>query len=374
MADTFENKDYTNVNFNAVEDLINEWNSTCSEYKSSIKKAENDVFSKLKDLGLVKDFSSRYDKAMENISTGIDNVVSGVETYIQELKEKDKKIGEKRPTLPRNTSSGDNEGTSSNGSSNSSVPRSGNTTNSSAPDNLEDHIKYFKQMSLSDLTEILDILNAGALENEISIDELLDNETLGDKIKEKILENPKISSEYKELIEEGSVISMMTALKSLLKGEIKDAIGLDESTSLTLKVYLSDIASNNNLEYVDLFDEEKNENVLKTSLSKLKTVSNYINEIDPDNFQKELYYIYQGTYDKEIDNESVFLLRSEIDIISELTNTNYEDLLANPEYGDEIFNCFQNLQKISVYSNALSNCNDSSDILNSLINTDNKEA
>lgn len=355
MSEDFKEKDYTTINFAVVGDLLNEWSSTCNSFKSEILKAsENETFQKLIELDLVGSFPSKYDNAMLSVTSQIEGVISSASAYIQELEQTDLDIKNK---IPKRKTPTTDEGDGVVGDSNTEI------------NNLKAQLEFFKTISLSDLSEVLNLLNTIATDKKVSIDELLDDKTLGDEIKEKILQSVKISSEYKKFIEEGTTISSITALKSLINGKVPEAIGFDDSTTLVLKTYLNDFSSKNQLTYDELIGLDSNAKSLKTALNNLNGVSKVLPELDDDSFQRKINDIYMGDFEegKEVDENVQSIIRNDIDVLSELSNIKYNDLLTNGDCLDLLKNGSMNLQRASVFANSLSNCKNVSKILSSLI-------
>lgn len=367
MAEAFSNKDYTSVNFSAVSDLTAEWSLTINEFIASYMKASEDpTFQKLEELGFSGGFPGNFDKVMESYATDINSVISSVNAYFEELSAQDDAIADQMPENPRG-SGGRNRGGGSGSGDSETVEE---MLIEAGIDNTEAQLKFFEDISLSDLTEVLNGLNTVATDNNLSIDEILDDETLSAKLKEILLTNVNLSEEYRTMVGEGSTVALVTSLKSLVKGEVKSAFGLDQDTLLTLKSHLTSIASDNSLEYKDLLGSEEHSSILKTGLSSMSSVTGVLKDLTADNVQSKLLSIYDGDYpegDSSVDSTSQGIIRSEVDILSSLTDISYEELLTVPDYGEEMFKSTERLQRTSLFADTLSKCKGASDILSSLI-------
>lgn len=362
-AQTFEKKDYTKVDFPAVSDIVSEWTTTVSLYNDSYVKAQEDAtFKSLEQLELSGGFPKKFDDVMESLATSVNGYITELNSYIDELSAEDETL---KGLFPPPPGGGGPKGP--NGPKGPGEPENPEINPETGIDNVEKQLSYLSDISLSDLQNVVDILNTIATDNKISIDELLNNETLGAQIKEMLLKNVKLSETYKQMIEEGSVISLVTSLKSLVNGEVKEAFGLDEDTELTLKSYLVNIAKDNNLEYSDLIKVDTNSNILKTALSSMKSVNSSLQSFTKDDVQSKLLAIYDGDLtDMKIDDVSQNIIKSHIDVLSSLTDINYEELLTEPLYAEEMMNVTERLQRTTLFADLLSNCKGSSSILSSL--------
>lgn len=371
--ETFEKKDYTNFNFPAVGDVVSEWTKTVSLFDSSYLKAQDDsTFKTLEQLSLSDGFPKEFDDVMANLSTSVNQCITELNSYIVELKEKDSSLEGLMPKPPRGPS-GSNGPDGPDGADDPDEtegpdgPEDQITDPETGIDNAKEQLSYLSDISLSDLQSVVDVLNTVATDNKISIDQLLDDETLGAQIKDLLLKNVKLSDTYKQMIEEGSVVSLVTSLKSLINGEVKEAFGLDEDTELTLKSYLINIAKDNNLDYSDLVSMDDNSNVLKTALSSMKVLNQTLSTFTEDNVQSKLLAIYDGDLaDMKIDDVSQNIIKSHIEVLSSLTNIGYEELLTEPAYSKEMFNVMERLQRTTIFADLLSNTGSSSSILSSL--------
>lgn len=357
MGETFEKLDYTSFNFPAVSDMVSEWNNTVSLFQGSyLKAADDSTFKILEQLGLSNGFPKKFDDVMEGLATSVNGFITELNSYIEELEAQDEALENGIPDIPRGGGGSGSGGDSYN-------PPLGNE----GIDNIKDQTSYLSKISLSDLQSVVDTLNTIATDKKVSIDQLLNDETLGASIKETFLKNVKLSETYRKMIVEGSSISLVTSLKALLNGEIEGAFGLDDDTELTLKSYLINIAKDNNLEYSDLIDTEANSKVLKKALSSMKKINPILSSFTKENVQSSLLAIYDGDLGgTTLDETSQDIIRSNIDILSSATDINYEELLTEPEYAGEMLNVTERLQRTALYAELLSNCKSSSSILSSL--------
>ena len=365
-----ESKDYTTVNFDTAYALTEELTKTQSEFEGSIQKAATfPTFTVLQSLDLCGDFPSKFDQAMEKLSTNIKDVVKSANDYFDNLKKTDEDIeglvpkkkekdtegsGKRQPTGggSKKPPTGGSENPTENPSSGSTEPV---TEASTQPDNSEDQIASFKTMSMSDMSEVLSTLVTLATANNTTIDQLLSNSAFKDKIKEALLKNVNISTDLKKLIEAGSSDAMIIALKKLVSGEINEAIGMDQDTSEVIRVYLESIASKNNTTVNKLISDSTYKETVKKSLAAMKKVTETTAKFTEANVQTKLLDIYDGV-DTEIDDNSMEMVRDQIDVISQLTEIPYNELLEENAYAGEMLKAANRLSRTAIYAEALSNC------------------
>ena len=368
-----ESKDYTTVNFETAYALTEELTKTQSEFEGSIQKAATfPTFTVLQSLDLCGDFPSKFDQAMEKLSTNIKDVVKSANDYFDNLKKTDEDIeglvpkkkekdteaeGKRKPTGTgdggKKPPTGD-EKTTENPSSGSTEPITEAPTQP-LPDNSEDQVAAFKTMSMSDMTEVLSTLVTLATANNTTIDQLLSNSAFKDKIKEALLKNVNISTDLKKLIEAGSSDAMIIALKKLVSGEINEAIGMDQDTSEVIRVYLESIASKNNTTIDKLISDSTYKETVKKSLAAMKKVTETTAKFTEANVQTKLLDIYDGV-DTEIDDNSMEIVRDQIEVISQLTEIPYNELLEENAYAGEMLKAANRLSRTAIYAEALSNC------------------
>ena len=366
-----ESKDYTTVNFDTAYALTEELTKTQSEFEGSIQKAATfPTFTVLQSLDLCGDFPSKFDQAMEKLSTNIKDVVKSANDYFDNLKKTDEDIeglvpkkkeedteggGRRRPTGSGDGGKKPPTGGENPTESSSAGPSEPVTEASTQPDNSEEQIASFKTMSMSDMSEVLSTLVTLATANNTTIDQLLSNSAFKDKIKEALLKNVNISTDLKKLIEAGSSDAMIIALKKLVSGEINEAIGMDQDTSEVIRVYLESIASKNNTTVNKLISDSTYKETVKKSLAAMKKVTETTAKFTEANVQTKLLDIYDGV-DTEIDDNSMEIVRDQIDVISQLTEIPYNELLEENAYAGEMLKAANRLSRTAIYAEALSNC------------------
>ena len=162
MADgTFADKDYTKVNFSAARDITTEWTATVNEYVATyMKAAEDPNFKLLEELGFSDGFPAKFDGAMEGYQNEINSVITALNAYFDELQAEDSNMAGLVPKR-RNNGSGGGGGGGRRGDNTGTNPTSepDSEPEEVGIDNAEEQAKFFENISMSDLSEVLSALN-----------------------------------------------------------------------------------------------------------------------------------------------------------------------------------------------------------------------
>jgi len=352
MAD-FAKVDYTQVNFTMVDDVTAEWENTVTAFEGAYLKAATDpTFQKLEELGFSGGFPGKFDTAMEGLVTNVRAVIAEVKTYMENLKAEDNTLAGLFPEVPGDE---EKEGTK---------PPPGGNEGNRGKDNSAEQAAYFKTMSLGDLKEVVAILTKYANEHGMTLDQLLADVKNGDAIRELLLNSPNLSEQYKALLEEGNSEATIKALASLLNGDVPEAVGINKTTQLTGKTYLSNVAKANNLTYNELVTDSKNANFFKKALKDMSSVVETLATFTEANIQSKLIEIVNGTYkDTQLTAAGANLIKTHISSILDLTSTSLENLLTNSSYQKDLYASMEDLSRMSVFMGALSGFNDASDVI-----------
>jgi hypothetical protein len=355
MADKIAEKDYTKVNFTMVDDLTAEWTSTSAEFSGSIQKAVPDAtFVLLEELGYSGGFPARFDEAMQGLVENVNSAIAAAKSYFDQLKQEDASLAGLFPDEPG--ADGDPKGGGGGGGG------------SQGEDNTAAQIEYLKVISLSDLKTVVDILTKYAAEQGLSLDELLSNVEYADAIKELLLSSPNLSEDYKKLIEEGTSEATLTALKSLMNGDLPEAIGLTQATQLTTKKYLTEFAKANNVSYEDLVGKEGNSHILKKALANMADVSTALGGMTEDNVQSTLKSIMDGTYsDNKLSNSAKVLIKSHMDALSELSGASIDEILSDESFKHDLYLSIENLDRFTAYNGGVSAMKNAGKVVSKLI-------
>ena len=352
MAD-FAKKDYTQVNFTMVDDVTAEWESTVSEFSGAYQKASPDAtFQKLEELGFSGGFPGKFDAAMEGLVTNVNAVIAEVKTYIENLKNEDNTLAGLFPEAPGDEDQG------------TKPPGNTGGGGGGGKDNSAEQAAYFKTMSLGDLKEVVAILTKYANEHGMTLDQLLADVKNGDAIRELLLNSPNLSEQYKALLEEGNGEAAMKALASLLNGDVPEAVGINKTTQITGKTYLSNVAKANNLTYNELVTDSKNENLFKKALRDMSSVVDTLATFTEANIQSKLIEIINGTYkDTELTAAGANLIKTHVASILDVTSTSLENLLTDASYQKDLFASMEDLSRMSVFMGAVSGFSNASDVI-----------
>ena len=344
MADKIAEKDYTQVNFTMVDDLTTEWSSTSTEFEGSIQKAVPDpTFTLLESMGYSGGFPGKFDEATQSLVSNVNSAIAAAKSYFEELKKEDETLAGLFPEAPKTADPPASSG--------------GGGGGSSGKDNSAEQCQYFKDISLSDLRGIIDVLTKYAAELGITVDELLNDVQYAEKLKELLLSSPNISEAYKTLVEEGSGEATMTALKSLMNADIPEAIGLTNATQLTTKKYLTAFAEANNLSYEDLVGKEENSKILRKALSNMADVSNAIGMMNEGNVQSMLTSIIDGSFNGcELSNSAKVLIQTHMKALSELSGSSITEILTDESFKKDLYESMENLDRFVAYTGGLSAC------------------
>ena len=353
MADKIAEKDYTKVNFTVVDDLTTEWSSTATEFEGSIQKAVPDAtFVLLESLGYSNGFPAKFDEAMQGLVSNVNSAIAAAKSYFEQLKQEDASLEGLFPDEP-DGGNGD--------------PKGGGGSDLKGEDNSAAQVEYLKTISLSDLRNVIDILTKYAAEKGITLDELLSNVEYADALKELLLSSPNLSEDYKKLIEAGTSEATLTALKSLMNGDIPEAIGLTQATQLTTKKYLTAFAEANNVSYEDLIGKEENSTILRKALANMADVSGALDGMTEENVQSTLQSIIKGTYSGDLSNSAKVLIKSHMNALSELSGASIDEILSDESYKHDLYLSIENLNRFTAYGGGLSAMGNAAKVVNKII-------
>lgn len=349
-------KDYTKINFSTVYGMINEWNALATTFEGTIPKAlENPGFMALESCGLSGGFPGQYDATNEALIANIKSIINTSQTAIDSLKAQDENLaGLVPPTNPRYPGGG---GGGEN--SDSQIP--------SFADTSEEQMAFYENMSMSNLEDIAMTLSKMAQQSGKSINELLQDVSYANTIKENLLASKNLPTDLTKLYANCDPKIIQEQLNSIFKGQNSKAIGLTDTTKLTIKNYLTSIAQNNNMTISELVNNESNSSILKGALKELNSVSSCIKAIN----EKKLTAldVYDGNIIDELKDTAVNVVRDHIDVVAEGASISSETLLTDSANGEAMSGELQNLGKTSVFTNYLTEyTNDSiKNILSSII-------
>lgn len=376
-----ETKNYTKVNFDTVYNLTDEWSKTAGEFESSVTKAAQDpTFIALSSLNLSNDFPTKYDEKIEKLIASVKDAIKKTNSYFEDLQKSDEEVLgllPKRKNSNNNNYNNRNNNGNNNGNNNnnnneppSTEPQTDSQTEPTTeetteepteqptealPDNSSDQIAKFSDMSMSDLSEVVAILNSYATSEGKTIDTLIGDKVFIEKIKESIIKSPNISQEIRDIVTQGSTEALSISLKKLISGDIDNVWGLNKDTSQIMKTFLESIATVNNVTLSDLINKEDYNDILKTNLLAMKSVGEVTSELTVANCQQGLLDIYDGVNEK-IDDFPMLIVREEVDVLSNITEMTYTEFLEEKAYAEKVYEGVDRLSRTAKYSEMLSNC------------------
>ncbi len=318
----------TNINFTKAEAAINELNTAVDQFSSSIKKAADDPT--LKDLqaaGLESGFIQSYDQKFQDLIDAIKSAATSLKGVIEEFYKADDPEPTPSPTdngrIPRGGGGGGGGGTGGGGGggggggSDSPTPT---PTKTATPTGEEDHDKAyknlmseFKNMSMEGLDGLAAELVKYAAELGISVDELLSNKKYSEKLHSKLLSNPNLSKDLKDMIMNTSSTVTQEVLKDIFTGVEPSIVGLNDDTASIYLSYLQAIANANGIDVISLVTDEKYNKLLKQSLSDFGKLSGMFNNMSDEEIVKRALEIYDGKNIENVDENSLMILRTYMD-------------------------------------------------------------
>lgn len=368
----------TSINFETAFDMNNQL-SQVSQALGDIPKAEGlAAFQTLKSVELCGSFPADFDKNIADLVTNINTIITSNNQYLEELKNGDEKLaglfkdgegdteGGTEGKKPKGPGSGGShhEPPTEKETEKQTEKETEKETENPGEDNYKQQVEKFKDMSLSDLSEVVSALKKLAKEKNTTIDELLSGEKYKDDIKKTLIALPNLSSDLKKLIQDGSSISCAKAITDLLKGKMTDAIGVEEDTSATMKVFLQKIAEKNNISLDTLISKDKYSKIVKDSLGSLKSVVEATKDYEEKNVQGKLMDVHDGS-DVNLDATAEEFLRDEMSVINSSSGLTYQELLSDVGYAEDLIKAINRIQRIATYVDVLSSC--SNELISSVL-------
>ncbi len=375
----------TSIEYGDALGYVDKISKLASDVRSLPKASENAGFQQLEALGLCGDFPATFDSGVEEIASYIDTVSVGCNSYLTAVHDQDQSLYDKfqapqvfvvAPFTPGGRSGGGGGGggggSHSNSNGNCNGGNCGNVTPSAVKalnnedeekatmDNTDKQEQYLSEISMDELDILITLLKNISKDENVELDKLFD-EKYADLIKEKMLSELKISEEFRAMIDEGTSISLVTALKSLVDGKL-DTFKVDPVMASTLINAVDLYATKNDTTYNDLVSESGDVELLKgamTDFTKLNSITNSVNELS---IQDKLLAIYEGN---EVNSESSDVIKGYIDALSENSGTDYESLLTDSAFKEKVYDETNALNRVTKYADLLSCCS-KDQIINSL--------
>ena len=340
-----DNKDYTQMDFDKISEVITEWNSIISTFEGAILKAmENKGFIAAIDADLDRQFTSNYDKNVANLIKSLRDSVSQLQSVLISMGELDDDVSKKRPKRPPKDEDGGGDGGGNPGDGNTPPPDANQLV-----DNSKEQLEGYKNVTMNGLDSVVSDLAKYASEQGKTVEELLTNKDYSENIKNLLLQNQNIPSELKQLITDGSSEVAQTTIKNILEGKQLEIIGLNENTLITMKAYLTAVANSNNITVEQLLNDPANSNILKDSLKNISAVKNEISGLDDSGILEKLVNVYDGNNIASSNANAVEIMRNHIDTVATANNVTSEEILETNTMSNEI----KQLGRFSIFAENL---------------------
>lgn len=376
-------KDYTTVNIDALSAIVDDLSQTLSTFSSAYygnEAAGNENFTKLNDATVtVGVFPTNFDSEIEEMIQHVDSVIKSLSEYIAQIIAAEQGADDDFPEEP--------------GTKDDDPPTNPGGTQTTLYD--PSHADFFKNISLSDLTFVISMLNRYADEHQMTLDELLQNVECGEDIKKLLLEqiakydaasesdglfllNPDISDELKAYLEGTSGDFLLQDLQVVLFDPTmaSQVFNYTPEVSSFFENFVTTTLTNidgGTTTPVTLNDVLGNSDILKARLNRLNYyMTNTFSGIGESEIQKVLLNLYdtgQTTGGMEqirtvIDGEDkdlfVNYVRKEIETMAGKNGVSCEEILTNEKYSKELMSIPDNLNKVMLYGETMSRTNNPS--------------
>ncbi|MBR4261286.1 MAG: hypothetical protein IKQ33_04990 [Clostridia bacterium] len=222
------------------------------------------------------------------------------------------------------------------------------------PDNTQDQMNYYQDLSIGDLSDISDNLTKFAETNNLTVQELLSDEKNAEKLVEYLGTLGVLSEDLKKLINEGDPVKTQALLKNIFTGKEATVVGLDSLTKNVVINKLNTLAASNNTTIADLLSKEENAALIRKELSGYSDIASKLKSISAENMKSQLSNIYDGDGVDDYSGSTLKTLKDYIDAASKNNNQSVEEYLQS----DASVKNMQNLGKTSVLLNTLSGFDD----------------
>lgn len=337
------------------------------------KASDNSGYKTLRNTGLDNGFVASYDLSLEDLNHKLKTFVSSLESIKEEMNALDSGIEEE---APEEINEEEEDGKQKDGyiedpnkqmetekeqfAVDGKYENVGDVEipNSKEPliDNSVEQFEYYKNLSMINLINIVSSLNEFARINGKTVEEILNDESYSDKLKEFLLSNPYISDDLKELIMNSDSAITQEVIKEILNGSQKDIIGLDKDTLLMVKVMLENLANSNNVNIEELLTNNENSNMIKEYLKGFGAVTDLLKPLKEQEMIEQMIKVYDGDSIENINPSAVTIIRNYIECLSYNDNISADEIFESASFIDDI----EKLGKFSTFMYNLSNYSDSS--------------
>ncbi len=350
----------TVIGFDDASRYVDSVSALGSKIEGLPKASENAGFKQLEALGLASDFPATFDSGVAEIASYVSTVSAGCTSYLKAVEEHDSSLYNKFvgafPDTPISYEGPGGHGGGGGGGGSKPTPSAVNELSDEDEDkakidNTDKQEQYLSDISMDELDIIVQLLKNIANEQGIELDKLF-SEEYSLLIKEKLLSELKVSQEFRDIVDEGSSISLVNALKSLVDGKL-DTFKVDAVMASTLINSVDLYATKNNTTYSELISQSGNSELLKGAMTDFTKINDVTSTVNETSIQEKLLAIYEGN---EVNLDSSDVIKGYVDALSESSGADYEKLLTDSSYMEKVYNETNSLNRISKYADLLSCC------------------
>ena len=314
-----------------------------------------------------EDFASSYLTEMANSIDEIINAtnerITGIDTLIASLETSEPADETSEPVYVPPT--GDDSSSDDDGGRRRRRPPSGDDDSSdddSSDD--DDDTKPPKEVSIpvtslgnipvSSLVGLMSsVIKLAALKNK-GLDELLTDEKFADDIKKALLESGFLPGDLKQILTDSDSIVSQKLLKSIVNGEYAEIFSLSSLNIGVVYKYLKQLATDKGISLEEFLTGKSYVKDLKTALSSFSGPAEFLQANDnksAEEYQKSLSDAYDGNVSPDdVKAETVSILRTFVDYVSDETEISSDELLNNTAYAEVLKVASQGFVKSSVYA------------------------
>ena len=328
----------------------------------------------LSELGLIGNFAATFDRGISEVKNYVNSVRNGCKSYIEAVKNNDKSIHdlftspdattfvveEASPAVGNPSGNGISSNKNNNNQEEFKKVNEIKDEEKAKMDNTNKQEQYLSSISMDELDILIELLKNIAKDKKVAIDELLDEE-YSSLIKEQLLKAVKLSSEFRDIVDEGSSISLVNALKSLIDGKL-ETFKVDPVMAQTLINSINLYAQQHNTSLQELMNIENSNEVLNDAMADFTKIESITSTVNEATIQEKLLAIYEGN---GINSEVGDVVKSYINALSENSGTDYEMLLTDDSFKNKVYEETNELNKVSKYVDLLADCSQKQ-IINSL--------
>ena len=197
------------------------------------------------------------------------------------------------------------------------------------PDNTQDQLKYYKELTMAELSDISANLSKFAETNNLTLEQLLLDENCAEILIKYIESSPVFSDALKKLIVEGNPKASQTLLRQIFTGQQTDVMGLNEISKESVKALLRNIANENNISADDLLSKKENVSKIREGLKGYKDIVGNLKSIKTESIREKLVSIYDGEGIGNYSTGSIVIMRNYTDIASGTYKLDVDEYLAS---------------------------------------------